>query len=81
MTGTMRPIKDTIPLDEARQLIDGAIGAIVRTEIVPLTQANGRVLARDVVSDRDVPPFSRAGMDGYAVVAEATFGASRFEPK
>ena len=32
-------------------------------------------------SDRDVPPFARAGMDGYAVVAEDTFGASRFEPK
>ena len=77
----MRPIKDTIPLDEARQLIDGAIGEIVRTEAVPLTHANGRVLARDVVSDRDVPPFSRAGMDGYAVVAEDTFGASRYEPR
>jgi molybdopterin molybdotransferase len=77
----MRPIKDTIPLEEARQLIDGALHAIARKELVPLTQANGRVLARDVLSDRDVPPFSRAGMDGYAVVAEDTFGASRYEPK
>ena len=34
-----------------------------------------------VTSDRDVPPFARAGMDGYAVIAEDTFGASRFEPK
>ena len=32
-------------------------------------------------STRDVPPFSRAGMDGYAVRAEDTFGASRYEPK
>ncbi len=30
---------------------------------------------------RDVPPFSRAGMDGFAVRAEDTFGASRYEPK
>ena len=33
---------------------------------VPLEEAMGRVLAEDVISDRDVPPFSRATMDGYA---------------
>jgi molybdenum cofactor synthesis domain-containing protein len=48
---------------------------------VPLLQANGRVVAASITSERDVPPFARAGMDGYAVVAEDTFGASRFEPK
>ena len=81
MSGTMRPIKDTIPLEEARQLIAAAMPPLTRTEVIPLADANGRVLARDVVSDRDVPPFSRAGMDGYALVAEDTFGASRYEPK
>jgi molybdenum cofactor synthesis domain-containing protein len=29
----------------------------------------------------DVPPFDRAAMDGYAVIAEDTFGAGRYEPK
>jgi molybdopterin molybdotransferase len=77
----MRPIRETIPLDEARQLIDEAITPLTRIESVPLLHASGRVLARDVTSDRDVPPFSRAGMDGYAVVAENTFGASRYEPR
>lgn len=77
----MRPIRETIPLDDARQLIDEATPAVTRTERVPLIEAAGRVLARDVTSDRDVPPFSRAGMDGYAVVAEDTFGASRYDPK
>ena len=33
---------------------------------VPLEEAMGKVLAEDVISDRDVPPFSRATMDGYA---------------
>ena len=33
----------------------------------PLAQALGRVLAEDVVADRDYPPFARAMMDGYAV--------------
>jgi molybdopterin molybdotransferase len=77
----MRPIKETIPIDEARELIAGAMTPVARVEAVPLEQADGRVLARDVIADRDVPPFSRAGMDGYAVVAEDTFGASRYEPK
>src|SRR5262245_50386090 len=81
MSQTMRPIKDTIPLEEARQLIEEAMPPITRLEAVPLEHANGRVLAADVISNSDVPPFSRAGMDGYAVVAEDTFGASRYEPK
>ena len=77
----MRPIRDTIPLEEARELIDGVITPIARTCHASLVDANRRVLARDITSDRDVPPFARAGMDGYAVVAEDTFGASRYEPK
>ena len=37
------------------------------TEVVPLKQANGRVLAQDVHARRDQPPFSASAMDGYAV--------------
>ncbi len=81
MKSDMKPIKDTIPLDEARQLIADACRPIERTERVRLVDANGRVAAANVTSTRDVPPFSRAGMDGYAVRAEDTFGASRYEPK
>jgi molybdopterin molybdotransferase len=39
------------------------------TEAVPLTEARGRVLARDVLADRDYPPFPRSTRDGYAVRA------------
>jgi molybdenum cofactor synthesis domain-containing protein len=81
MKSGMKPIKDTIPLDEARQLIADACRPIERTERVRLVEANGRVAAANVTSTRDVPPFSRAGMDGYAVRAEDTFGASRYEPR
>ena len=77
----MRPIKETIPLEEAQQLIAEACAAITRRERVALVDANGRVAAADVQSTSDVPPFSRAGMDGYAVIADDTFGASRYEPK
>ena len=81
MKSEMKPIKETIPLEEARQLIAEACKPITRTERVRLVDANARVAAADVQSTRDVPPFSRAGMDGFAVRAEDTFGASRYEPK
>jgi molybdopterin molybdotransferase len=81
MKSEMKPIKETIPLEEARQLIADACRPIDRTERVRLVDANGRVAAVDVQSARDVPPFTRAGMDGFAVRAEDTFGASRYEPK
>lgn len=77
----MRPIKDTIPLEEACAIIDQTFSPIDRIERVPLLQANGRVVATEVRSPRDVPPFARAAMDGFAVRAEDTFGANRFEPR
>ena len=47
-------------------------------EDVPLHLAAGRVLSNPVVSDLDVPGFDRATMDGYAVVAGSTEGASSY---
>jgi molybdenum cofactor synthesis domain-containing protein len=81
MATKMRPFGKTISLEEARAIIDRAIVPIDRSEIVPLIQANGRVLAQDVVSTADVPPFSRAAMDGYAVRAEDTQGAGGTTPR
>ena len=45
---------------------------------VPLDEAAGRVLAESVVSGYDVPSFSRAMMDGYALQAADTLGASPY---
>src|ERR1700741_5278129 len=39
--------------------------------VVPLHDAVGRVLAEDVVADRDLPPFNRATMDGIAIFFQA----------
>jgi molybdenum cofactor synthesis domain-containing protein len=77
----MRPFKGTISLDEARAIIDGAIAPITRVERVPLERASGRVLAEMITSSTDVPPFARAAMDGYAVRAQDTAGASRATPR
>jgi molybdenum cofactor synthesis domain-containing protein len=81
MTTNMRPFTQTISLDEARRIIDRAIEPITRVERLALTAANGRVLAETIVSGADVPPFSRAAMDGYAVRAHDTTGATRAEPR
>ena len=77
----MRPFQKTITLDEALAIIDAAIVPIARTERVPLDQAHGRVLAVPLTAAADVPPFSRAAMDGYAVRAADTTGASRERPR
>jgi molybdopterin molybdotransferase len=76
-----RPFQSTISLDEARAILREAIVPLDRVERVPLTLANHRVLARDVVSGVDVPPFARAAMDGYAVRAADTSGASAGAPR
>jgi molybdenum cofactor synthesis domain-containing protein len=79
MTPT-RPIRGTISFDEARELLLAAVTPTTRTERVELGNADGRVVAETVVSRVDVPPFDRAAMDGYAVIAEDTFGASASAP-
>ena len=52
----------------------------VGTESVETVRARGRVLAEDLYSKVDLPHFSRAAMDGYAVIAKDTFGASASQP-
>jgi molybdenum cofactor synthesis domain-containing protein len=47
---------------------------------LPLSKAGGRVLAEDVFSKIDVPPFDRAAMDGYAIRAIDTFAAVEDRP-
>lgn len=49
-------------------------------ETVPLLEARGRVLARDLMSPEDLPPFNRSTVDGYAVRSRDTFGASDAMP-
>ncbi|MCL6581522.1 MAG: molybdopterin molybdenumtransferase MoeA [Firmicutes bacterium] len=57
-----------------------AVPPTTRTETVPRDEAAGRVLAEAVVSAEDVPGFDRSTVDGYAVLAADTFGASESAP-
>ena len=54
-----------ISVQEAQQLIISSTQKL-STETVQLENAFGRILAEDILSDRDYPPFNRAAMDGYA---------------
>jgi molybdopterin molybdotransferase len=76
----MRPFASTISLEEARGLLAAGVRPVERIENVPLDAAAGRVAAADVAADLHVPPFNRSAMDGYAVVAADTFGATRAAP-
>ena len=77
---TMKPFGELTPRVEALEIIDRHIKPIEGTEKVPIGESNGRVLAEEVVAGFDVPPFPRASMDGYAVKAKDTSGATVENP-
>lgn len=51
-----------------------------KTELIPVVDAHGRVLAKALMAPADLPHFHRTNMDGYAVRAADTFGASSSLP-
>ena len=77
----MRPFRETISFDEALARTLEATTPIGRTERVALADANDRVLAETITAAADVPPFDRAAMDGFAVRAEDTLGATAETPR
>jgi len=77
----MRGFKSTVRAEEAKQRFFSAIQFEKSSvEPVPALEALGRILGEDVKSQVDVPPFNKSAVDGYAVHAEDTFGASTTNP-
>lgn len=70
---------DLVTLEQAVELLSRQ-AAQMPPEEVDILESYGRVLAEDVVAPVDVPPFDRSTVDGYAVVAESTYGASELTP-
>lgn len=68
-----------ISVEEAREAVLSEVRALEPEEVF-LTEALGRVLAEDVVSDIDVAPFDNSAMDGYAVRGADVAGASEESP-
>jgi len=74
----MREFFKVVSLEQARA---HALGLpLVGTETVPLARAAGRGPARDLVCEQDLPGFRRSTVDGFAVQAASTFGASEGAP-
>ena len=73
----MKPFGALLPYEEALKTVMENVSPLERVEEVPITAALGRVLAVNIIATQSTPPFDRAAMDGYAVKARDTFGASR----
>ncbi len=66
-------------VDDAIQQILATITPL-STETITLPDAGGRVLAQDIESDVNLPPFDNSAMDGYAIHAEASQTATQSTP-
>ncbi|AKB51305.1 Molybdopterin biosynthesis MoeA protein [Methanosarcina barkeri str. Wiesmoor] len=71
-----RIFKEQTSVDEALKLFLENISPLRKTEEISLEVCIDRILAETVVSERNVPHYRRAAMDGYAVQASDTLGAS-----
>lgn len=70
-----------IPLSRAHAIIhDNLPGLSLENELLPLEGALGRILSSDIISPENLPTHPRSTMDGYAVKASDTFGASEGMP-
>ncbi len=81
MSAKQKQFLKVLDRDEAEARWRRVVGAAaLGAETIALEAALGRVLALDVRAPVDVPGFDRSNMDGFAVRAADTFGASEEEP-
>src|SRR5260370_39392316 len=73
---------NVIDRDEAERRFQAVLDlSPLDSEEISLSDALGRVLAGDVLAPVDVPSFDRSNVDGFAVRAEDTYGASEDQPR
>ena len=68
-----------LSVEEALERILGFFD-VLGAEVNPILEAQGQVLAEDIVSRFDIPPLVNSAMDGYAVKAGSVEGATRASP-
>ena len=68
-----------LSVEDARRNVLSEIHPLAPLQL-PLTEAFGCVIAEDVIADRDLPEFASSAMDGFAVRAPDTYGASEGLP-
>ena len=72
---------EIVDRDEAERRWHAALEIdVLEAERIPLEDALGRVLAEDAVARVDVPSFDRSNLDGFAVRAQDSYGATEEEP-
>jgi molybdenum cofactor synthesis domain-containing protein len=78
---TGKGFKHLTPTSEALEAVIEQVPELrMAVENVPILSALGRILSHDLMSPSDIPSFDRAAMDGFAVRAEDTYGASTGSP-
>ena len=78
----LRGFQKLTSIDEALQrFFDQLRIEKLKTDTVSVHQALNRVLAEDIIAEKNLPRFDRSAVDGYALRAEDTFEASQFKPK
>ncbi|ENN96655.1 molybdenum cofactor synthesis domain-containing protein [Methanocaldococcus villosus KIN24-T80] len=75
-------IKKLTSFKEAEKKVFSKIDSYVKNKIkiVPLIDAINKVSAEEIIANENLPYFNKAAMDGYAVIAEDTYGASYTNP-
>jgi len=68
-----------ISIEEAKRLIWNKT-PVLKKEKIEIIDSLGRVIAEDIISDFDIPPFDRSAMDGFAIISDDTFSASKENP-
>ena len=71
---------ENLTVEEALEQLLSHTEVIQETETVSLLKSKGRILAEDIKSELDNPPFDRSPIDGYACKAEDLAGASPSTP-
>ncbi|OUJ18328.1 Molybdopterin biosynthesis enzyme [Methanonatronarchaeum thermophilum] len=72
--------KNLTPIEKAKKTYLNKIKPIKTTEKIQIKKSLGRAIARDIKSPTDLPHYNRSAMDGYAVKAENTYGATQTNP-
>ena len=77
---SMIRFKERLSIQQVLDILEQMEFKTVDHEVIPINEACGRILAEDIIAKMDIPHFDRSAVDGYAVRAEDTFGASAMNP-
>lgn len=76
----MKELLNLLTPKDALELLKNNFAIPLKAVEVELSQAFGKILAKPVQAQENIPPFSRSTVDGYAVFAQDTFGATETFP-